>query len=278
MVTVSFGQRLREVQERTGSALCVGLDVDPRRMPEGVTRDRPGIERFLRGIVEATADLVCAYKPNLAFYEALGEDGPSILLGVLRAIPEHLITIGDGKRGDIGTTAERYAYALFVVYEFDAATVNPYQGWDSVEPYLADPSRGALLLCKSSNPGSADFQDLACTVDGAQVPLFEVVARRAVEWNERGNVGLVVGATYPEQLSRVRKIAPDLPILVPGVGAQGGDAADAIARGARVDGTGALVSASREVLYASAEADWQDAARRKALALRDSMRVAVAAR
>ena len=274
----TFVERLRRVQRARDSALCVGLDVDPRRLPAGLSADRRGIERFIRGIVEATHDLVCAYKPNLGFFEALGEDGFPLLRAALETMPEDVLTIADGKRGDIGTTAERYAAALFEVLGFDAATINPYQGADSVEPYLVDPARAAFVLCKTSNPGSGDFQDLLCDDRGAMVPLYEVVARRAVEWNRRGNVGLVVGATYPEQLGRVRALAPGLPILVPAVGAQGGDAGQSIRLGAEPDGLGAVVSVSRQVLYASPGSDWESAARREALALRDAMRGAAAAR
>jgi orotidine-5'-phosphate decarboxylase len=269
----SFNARLRAVQGRVNSALCVGLDVDPARLPQGLSQDHLGFERFVRGIVEATADLVCAYKPNFAFYEAMGGHCFSLLRGTLDVIPADVITIADAKRGDIGTTAERYAAAIFDVLGFDAMTVNPFQGSDSVEPYIRDPAHGALILCKTSNPGSADFQDLRSDDAGA-APLWEVIARRATEWNHEGNVGLVVGATYPAQLARIRGIAPDLPILIPGVGAQGGDAVESARMGASSDGTLAIVSASRQVLYASAGADWQDAARREALALRDAMRSA----
>lgn len=269
----AFRDRLRAVQQRTGSALCVGIDVDPRRLPEGISRDRAGVERFIRGIIDATADLVCTYKPNLAFFEALGEDGPPIIRSTLAALPEGVLSIADGKRGDLGNTAERYATAIFDVFGFDAATVNPYQGSDSVEPYLQDASRGAFLLCKTSNPGSVDFQDVRCESEGEMLPLFELVARRAVQWNVRGNVGLVVGVTFPDDLARIRRIAPDLAILVPGVGAQGGNPEDAIRLGTASDGTLAVVNASRQVLYASSGPDWQEAARREALALRQVLQV-----
>jgi orotidine-5'-phosphate decarboxylase len=265
------------VLRRTGSALCVGLDVDPARLPAELSRDRSGVQRFIRGIVDATAACVCSYKPNLAFFEAMGEDGFPLLKDAIRSIPGDLITIGDGKRGDIGTTAERYAVALFEELGFDSATVNPYQGHDGVEPYLADPERGAFLLCKTSNPGSADFQDLICEQDGERLPLFEIVARRAVAWNSRNNIGLVVGATYPAQLAHVRAIAPTLPILIPGVGTQGGDAAESIQAGAAADGLLGVINVSRQVLYASSGTDWAVAARREAESLRDAMRAAVAA-
>jgi orotidine-5'-phosphate decarboxylase len=271
----AFIDRLRAAQRGRGSALCVGLDVDPRRLPEGLDADQRGIERFIRGIVEATAHLACAYKPNLAFFEAMGQAGHAVLRSAIEAIPQEVITIADGKRGDIGTTAERYAAAIFEVYGFDAATLNPYQGHDSLEPYLTDRSRGGFILCKTSNPGSDDFQELICLDGDRRAPLYEIVARRAVEWNQLGNVGLVVGATFPEQLARVRAIAPDLPILIPGVGTQGGDAAESIHRGAAADGTLALVNVARQILYASPGLDWAEQARREAQSLRDTMRAAV---
>lgn len=271
----AFNARLRAVQHRTCSLLCVGLDVDPVRLPVGLSQDHHGYQRFVRGIVEATADLVCAYKPNLAFYEAMGEQCYPLLRATLEAVPADLITIADAKRGDIGTTAERYAAAMFDVFGFDAMTVNPYQGSDSIEPYIRDDTHGALILCKTSNPGSVDFQDLR-SQDAGGTPLWEVVARYATDWNARGNVGLVVGATYPNQLGRARELAPDLPILIPGVGAQGGDAEQSARLGAAADGTLAIISASRQVLYASSGPDWQEAARREAMALRDAMRAATA--
>ena len=272
----SFRHRLDEVQRRTKSALCVGLDVDPRRMPDGLSADLSGIKSFVRGIIEATSDLVCAYKPNLAFFEAMGDFGYAALEDALDAIPDGIITIADGKRGDIGTTAERYAAAMFENLGFDAATINPYQGADGIEPYIADASRGAFILCKTSNPGSADFQDLLCEDGNERRPLYEVVAHRAVEWNRGENIGLVVGATYPAQLARMRKLAPALPFLIPGVGTQGGDAVEAIRLGAASSGRLAIVNASRQVLYASRGSDWQEAARREAIALRDTMRGAAA--
>jgi orotidine-5'-phosphate decarboxylase len=273
----TFTDRLCAIQRERGSALCVGLDVDVTRLPEGLEVGSRGVEQFVRGIVEATADLVCAYKPNLAFFEAMGEPGFRLLRAALDEIPPGVITIADGKRGDIGTTAERYAAAIFEVLGFDAATLNPYQGSDSMEPYLKDPTRGGFILCKTSNPGSDDFQELICQDGELRAPLYELVARRCVGWNHLGNVGLVVGATFPEQLGRVRALAPELPILIPGVGTQGGDAAESVQRGGAPDGTLAVVNVSRQILYASSGRDWAERARTEALALRDAMRAAVAA-
>ena len=266
-----FKDRLQAAQRSAGTSLCVGLDVDPRRLPAGLSPDRSGVERFIAGIVEATSDLVSAYKPNLAFFEALGADGWDLIESTRRRIPSQLITIADGKRNDIGNTSERYASALFDVWGFDAATVNPYPGLDGIAPFLANPERGVFLLCKTSNPGSADFQDVLCEFQGQRMPLYEVVARRALSWNQRENVGLVVGATYPEELTRVCDAAPGLPLLLPGIGTQGGDV-EAVQRliGAS-DGPPVVVSVSRQILYASSGDDWAAAARKETEALRTAL-------
>ncbi len=258
---------------QTGSQLCVGLDPDPVRLGG----HEPG--RYLAGIVEATAPYACAYKPNLAFFEQLGAAGQEALRQVLAAIPDCAIVIGDAKRGDIGHTAEAYARALYDVLGFDAVTVNPFGGGDAVAPFLERPERGCFVWCRSSNPGGANLQDLMVAREGAPGrPLFEEVAALAAGWNARGNVGLVVGATYPEQLRRVRAIAPELPILVPGVGAQGGDLQAAVRAARDEQGLGFLVASSRGVLYASAGADYAKAAARAARELRDAIaREAVAA-
>jgi orotidine-5'-phosphate decarboxylase len=267
----TFREKLGGAARRAGSLVCVGLDPDPARVPEPLRGRADWLARFGAGIVEATADLVCAYKPNLAFYEALGAAGWEGLRATIAAVPDGVPVLADAKRGDIGTSAERYAAALFEVLGCDAATVNPYIGFDAVEPFLAYEDRGVFVLCKTSNPGAADFQDLLCEVDGARRPLYEHVARAAVSWNRRGNVGLVVGATQPGAFQTVRAIAPDLPLLVPGVGAQGGDLAVAVRGGVDARGEGLLVASSRAILYASSGEDWQAAARAAALELRDAI-------
>lgn len=223
------------------------------------------IEAFNRGIVEATSDLVCAYKPNLAFYEALGQDGWRGLRRTLLAIPDDIPVIGDAKRGDIGSTSEFYASALFDNLGFDAVTVNPYLGGDGMEPFLRYDERGVLVLCKTSNPGSGDFQDLIVEWRGQRLPLYQVVARKVVEeWNGRMNCGLVVGATHPRQLEEIRALAPSLPILIPGVGAQAGNLEEAVRLGTDARGELAIVNVSRAVLYASDGKNWQEAARAEA--------------
>ncbi|MBE0430514.1 MAG: orotidine-5'-phosphate decarboxylase [Dehalococcoidia bacterium] len=248
---MSFADKLLAASRRNSSWLCIGLDPDPELLP-GVD-----VLQFNKAIIEATSDLVCAYKPNLAFYEALGTEGFGILEKTLTYIPTDIPIIADAKRGDIGNTARAYARALFSVFGFDAATVSPYLGFDSIEPFINYRDKGVFILCRTSNRGASDFQDL-CT-DGR--PLYEAVARKAVEWNVCGNIGLVVGATYPEELKRVRSICPDMCLLIPGVGAQGGDLASAVGCGADARGENAIINVSRQILYASREKDFARAAR-----------------
>lgn len=255
---MTFADRLLAASRRNSSWLCIGLDPDPELLP---TAD---ILRFNKAIIEATSDLVCAYKPNLAFYEALGCQGFGILEKTISCVPDGIPVIADAKRGDIGNTAKAYARALFSVLGFDAATVSPYLGLDSIEPFLSYGDKGTFILCRTSNPGAADLQSLR--VDGQ--PLYEVVARKAGEWNTHGNIGLVVGATYPEELKRVRSICPDMCLLIPGVGAQGGDLASAVGCGADARGEKAIINVSRQILYASRDKDFAQAARRMAEGIR----------
>jgi orotidine-5'-phosphate decarboxylase len=263
---VTYFERLEQAAARNGSRLCVGLDPDPERIPKGE------IGNYLREIIAATHDLVCCYKPNLAFFEALGPDGISLLREIRSAIPKDIPVLADAKRGDIGNTAEAYARALFGAWEFDAATVNAYGGQDTLEPFLGYADRGVYVWCRSSNPGAGDFQDLVVADrSGAQRPLYEVVAKRIREWNTNGNAALVAGATYPEQIARLRSLCPDLPFLLPGVGAQGAALRDAVQAAQFAAGGGYIVNASRGVLYASAGPDFAEAARREAIALREAI-------
>jgi orotidine-5'-phosphate decarboxylase len=266
----SFVSRLLDCSRRNDSLLCVGLDVDPDRVPAPLRGHDDWVYEFNMGIVEATSDLVCAYKPNLAFYEALGQYGMDALSRTMKAIPAGVPVIGDAKRGDIGHTARAYAKALFEVFGFDAATVNPYLGFDSVQPFLEYKDRGVFLLCKTSNPGSGDFQDLPCVTDQGHVPLYQVVARKAGGWND-GNIGLVVGATYPQELANVRQLVPEMPLLIPGVGAQAGDLEKTVLNGTDSHGEMAVINSSRQVIQASLGPDWKEAARRAALGLRDAI-------
>lgn len=267
----AFTDKLAAAADRNRSLLCVGLDVDPRLAPPALVGRDGWIERFALGIVEATADLVCAYKPNIAFFEALGLDGYHALRRIVDALPTHILSICDAKRGDIGNTAEAYARALFDVWGFDAVTVSPFLGSDSLVPFLRYRDRGVIVLCKTSNAGSGDLQDLMTTWRDEAMPLYQVIARQTVELNDAGNCGLVVGATYPRELERVRAIAPDLPILVPGIGTQGGDLEASVGAALDRHGRGIMVNAARDVLYASAGPDWQAAARDAASALRNRL-------
>lgn len=264
----SFRARLAETIAHRDTIMCIGLDYAPQLVPASVragARDEAAAAAaFNRAIIDATADLVCAYKPNLAFYEALGPRGMAALSDTVRHVPDGVLVIGDAKRGDIGNTMQRYARALFDVYAFDAATVSPFLGRDALEPFLARPDRGAFVLCRTSNPGAAEIQGLL--VDGE--PLYEVIARRVESWDTYRNTGLVVGATQPQELARIRDLCPETPILVPGVGAQGGDAATAAAAATK-GGASALINVARQVLYASPGPDFATAARGAALRLRD---------
>jgi orotidine-5'-phosphate decarboxylase len=264
---VDYERKLEARRRAADSLLCVGLDPELARLPAGLRRDPEGVYRFTAAIAEATADSA-AFKPNFAFYEALGPAGMEVLRRLIAAIPVDIPIIGDAKRSDIGNTARLYAHAAFDVYGCDAMVVNPYQGRDSVEAYLAHPGRGVYVLARTSNPGAADFQDIV--VDGES--LYLRVMRAAQGWQRAGTLGFVVGATAPEQLRLARLAAPQAQLLVPGIGAQGGDLASAIRDGCRADGGGVLISASRSILYASSGADFADAARQEAGRLVAEMR------
>jgi orotidine-5'-phosphate decarboxylase len=259
---MNFIDKLLNVSRKNKSLLCVGLDPDPELMPE------VDILEFNKAIIDATHDLVCAYKPNLAFYEALGIEGLTILEKTIEYVPTHIPIIGDAKRGDIGNTAKAYAKALFSTWGFDAATVNPYLGFDSVEPFISYHDKGIFLLCRTSNSGAADFQDFCCT-NG--FPLYEAVAHKAKEWNIYNNIGLVVGATYPEELKKIRSICPEMPLLIPGIGTQGGDLASAVNYGVDAQGKKVIIAVSRQILYASRGRDFAQAARNVAEKIRNQI-------
>jgi orotidine-5'-phosphate decarboxylase len=271
---VTFLEKLRKAIRAQQSLLCIGLDPDIGSLPTGLPRSVDGILSFNRAIVEATADLVCAYKPNLAFYEALGAPGLDCLARTREMVPPEIPVIGDAKRGDVGHTNRQYARALFDVLGFDAITVHPYLGGEALEPFLERSDRGVFILCRTSNPGAAELQDIMVAESGTICSLYEYVVWRVHAWNTRGNCGLVVGATSPQELRRIRELAPDLPLLVPGVGAQGGDLAEAVASH-RADAP-TIIAVSRAILYASGGADFAAAARTAAERLREQMRAAVA--
>jgi len=263
---MNFVEKLEKISRKNRSLVCIGLDPDPERMPPQIS-----VYEFNKAIIEATSDLVCAYKPNFAFYEAFGKEGIDSLIRTIKYIPEEILSIGDAKRNDIGNTSKSYARALFEVFGLDAATVNPYLGYDGIEPFLQYEEKGTILLCRTSNSGAADFQSLRCVTPGGFKPLFEVVAEKAQEWNTRDNIGLVIGATYPEELKLIRQQHPRLPLLIPGVGAQGGDLATTTRYGVSPDGGRAIINSSRQIIYASKGKDFAEAARRAALSLRDEI-------
>jgi orotidine-5'-phosphate decarboxylase len=259
---VRFVSRLLDACRRNRSLLCVGLDPDPAKLP---VKD---VFEFNKAIIDATADLVCSYKPNLAFYEALGIRGLQALKKTVAYIPKNIPVIGDAKRGDIGNTAIAYARALFGYYKFDAVTLNPYLGYDSIEPFLDYKDKGVFVLCRTSNSSASDFQDL---VDNFGMKFYQSVALRAGDWNTDGNVGLVVGATFPEELREIRKLCPGMILLIPGIGAQGGDLEQSVKYGVDANNEKAVIVAARQVIYASKGADYARAARQAASELRDTI-------
>lgn len=255
---MSFFSRLGNRAKQIDSLLCIGLDPHPADLAD---QSPEGIREFCLRLIEATSGVAAAFKPNAAFFEAFGPEGVAVLQQVIAAVPDGIPVILDAKRGDISSTAQAYAQAAFQTLGADAITLSPYLGRDSLEPFLSDAEHGVFLLCKTSNPGSGDLQDL--TVDPQGLRLYEVVAKRANEWNQKDNLGLVVGATYPQDLARIRQLAPDLWILAPGVGAQGGDLGNALKAGLRSDGMGLLIPISRGISRAAdpaqAAADFRDA-------------------
>jgi orotidine-5'-phosphate decarboxylase len=265
----SFTATLRRAWARSDSLLCVGLDPDPARFPPHLAGRPDAILRFCTAIVDATADLACAFKPQIAYFAAQrAEDQLLALIEHVHARHPGVPVVLDAKRGDIGSTAEQYAREAFERYRADAVTVSPYMGFDSLEPWLAHAGRGVILLCRTSNPGGADLQSL--DVGGER--LYERVARLAAgPWNLGGELGLVVGATAPGELARVRELAPGLPLLVPGIGAQGGDVAATVRAGQTSDGTGMMINSSRAILYAGRGEDFAEAARRVARDTRDAI-------
>lgn len=264
---MDFIQKLASAGGGNRSLLCIGLDPNPELMPPNI-----GALEFNKEIIKATQDLVCAYKLNLAFYELLGKEGFDIIKETIDYIPANIPVIGDAKRSDIGNTARAYAKSLFDNLNFDAVTVNPYLGQDSLKPFIDYKEKGVFILCRTSNPGSVDFQAIRCEGEKHQGRrLFELVADKAAEWNEHGNIGLVIGATHPEALQAIRKDHPDMPLLIPGVGAQGGDLALAVRYGIDAHGEKAIIGSSRQIIYASRGKDFARAAQLAASALRQQI-------
>ena len=277
MTMTPFTERLAQAGARNDSLLCVGLDPEPSKFPGAWAGDASRIFAFCAAIVDATRDLVIAFKPQIAYFAAnRAEAQLEQLIRHIRAVAPQVPVILDAKRGDIGATAEQYAREAFERYRADAVTLSPFMGFDSIEPYLAYPGKGAILLCRTSNTGGSDLQSqrLEGNDEAPGEALYERIARLAAgPWNRSGQIGLVVGATYPAEIARVRALAPRLPLLIPGIGAQGGDAEATVRAGAR-DGAPIAVNSSRAVLYASAGADFADAARQAARATRDALNAA----
>jgi orotidine-5'-phosphate decarboxylase len=264
-----FMQSLQQAWTRNNSLVCVGLDPEPAKFPTHL-KDRPdAVFDFCAAIVDATADLVCSYKPQIAHFAALrAEDTLERLIAHIHTKHPGVPVILDAKRGDIGSTAQHYVTEAFERFKADAVTLNPYLGRDSAQPFLDRADKGVILLCHTSNPGAADLQDL----DVGGKPLYQHVARLiAQEWNTNGNCALVTGATYPEQLAEVRALIGDVPLLVPGIGAQGGDVQAVVRNGRTAAGTGLMINSSRAILYAGNGEDFADAARKATLDLRDSI-------
>lgn len=268
---MDFPEKLRRAWERTQSLVCVGLDPDRSRLPALLEMDADAIFSFNKAIIDATVDVACAFKPQFAYFA--GQNALGALrktMAYLRSTYPEVPVILDAKRGDIGSTASMYAREAFDQYGADAVTVNPYMGGDTLQPFLQYPDKGVVVLCRTSNPGSGDLQELVVGPDGER--LFERVAALAArEWNSAGNVSLVVGATYPEDLARVRALVGDMPLLVPGVGAQGGDVEAVVRNGLAKGSPGLVINASRSILYASSGSDFAEAARAATQDLRDQI-------
>ena len=277
---MTFLEQLQGAERQNGSLLCVGLDPEPSKFPASLKGDASKIYDFCAQIVDATADLAISFKPQIAYFAAhRAEDQLEKLMAHMRRTAPHVPVILDAKRGDIGATAEQYAIEAFERYGADAVTLSPFMGFDSVQPYLKHHGKGAFLLCRTSNPGGDDLQNQRLASVEGQPLLYEHIAKLAQgPWNVNGQLGLVVGATYPAEIERVRGLAPTLPLLIPGVGAQGGDAVATIKAGYRqsqgVTSGAVIVSSSRAILYASSGPDFAQAARNEAMRTRDVLRAA----
>jgi len=271
---MNFKEKLLRAADINKNWLCIGLDPDMGKLPETLPKNIDGIMQFLKEVIDATKDIVCAYKPNSAFYEQFGVDGISLLKEIIDYIPNEIPVILDAKRGDIGNTSRMYAVSAFEHLNVDALTVNPYMGYDCVKPFLDYKDKGVFILCLTSNPSAVDFQKRLVNDDSkASKMIYELVAEKALSWNDNDNTGLVVGATSPTELSEIRNsIGDDIPILIPGVGAQGGDLEASLKAGGNSNGQLAIINVSRSVLYASNKDDFADKSREKAMKLVSQMR------
>jgi orotidine-5'-phosphate decarboxylase len=263
---MKFTEKLDAAVKKNNSLLCIGLDIDLKKIPQSLLNKSDPIFDFNKEIIDATKDLVCAYKPNIAFYEMYGIYGMEALIRTIEYASEFAPVILDAKRGDVGHTASAYAKAVFDVYKADAVTINPYMGYDSVEPFLEYKDKGIFILCLTSNAGRRDFQS-----SGKEESLYKIVARHVKQWDVFGSCGLVVGATNPEELKEIRAIVGDMPILIPGIGAQKGDLASSVKNGINSAGGRAIINSSRNIIYASSGEDFAGAARAAAMKLRNDI-------
>jgi orotidine-5'-phosphate decarboxylase len=264
---MNFVKKLLNIYKKNNSLVCIGLDTDIERIPDFLHGSTDPVFEFNKRIIDSTEDLVISYKLNIAFYEARGLEGIKTMIKTVRYIPNEIPVIVDAKRNDIGNTARMYAKALFETYSFDATTVNPYMGYDSIEPFLDYKDRGVIVLCRTTNPGARDFQDLNCGK-----PLYEIVAESVKKWNVYGNCGVVAGATSPKQLKKIREIVgEDILILIPGIGIQGGNLEDAVIHGTNSHGEMAIINSSRRIIYASNDEYFAETARKATIGMRSEI-------
>ena len=265
----NFKQKFLDVSHKNNSLLCVGLDIDKDKMPKFLfeSSKNPFLD-FNKSIIDATKDIVCAYKLNMAFYEVFGKEGFDLLKKTVEYISKDIVVILDGKRNDIGNTARKYAQTLFETLNADAVTVNPYLGKDGVTPFLEYRDKCSFILCRTSNASAGDFQDLSVST----IPLYQIVAKKIKEWDENDNCGAVVGATYPDELKIIRTILGDnIPLLIPGVGKQGGDVKNTVKNGTNVKGEMAIINSSRGIIFAGSNENFSEVSRNKALSLRNEI-------
>ena len=266
---MKFNEKLDKIVKKNNSLLCVGLDIDKEKMPRFLfEKSKNPYLIFNKSIIDKTKDFVCAYKLNMAFYEFFGKTGYELLEKTINYIPKDIVIILDGKRNDIGNTAKKYAKSLFETLNADAVTVNPYLGIDGIKPFLDYKDRCSFILCRTSNSSAGDFQDLRTR----EIPLYESVAQKIKQWNRNGNCGAVVGATYPEELKNIRNIlGEDIPILIPGIGAQGGDVKKTVEYGTNSNGRMAIIVSSRSIIYAGNDIDYEEKSRSEAENLKNKI-------
>lgn len=266
---MDFNLKLENIIDKNNSLLCVGLDTKIDKIPKILSKEKDGVLKFNKEIIDATKDLVCAYKPNMAFYEGMGIDGIKLLGKTIEAIPDDIVVILDAKRGDIGYTSEMYAKAVFDEFKADSVTVNPYLGVDALQPFIERPDKGIFVLCLTTNKGAQDFQKQRIINNEKDMELFLYVAERFKEVNKYKNIGLVVGATNPEEFGKVRETANDMVFLVPGIGAQGGDLDTVVLTGLRKDKKGLIINVTREIIYASSDSNFAEVSREISLNYRN---------